>query len=59
LNTDGMKYQNKTLVLQNNSNVTLTGTMQNGYGPVEIFIDQGNLFINTNAVPPYVRFNVD
>jgi len=54
-----MKYQNKTLVLQNNSNVTLTGTMQNGYGPVEIFIDQGNLFINTNAVPPYVRFNVD
>lgn len=44
---DQTKYQNKTIIVKS-GNIILSGSMENSFSGVDIFIDQWNLYIRNN-----------
>lgn len=58
LNGNSSYYAGKTIVLKN-GNLTLKGSMDTDYPPLDIFIDWGNLYIeNTSGLGNLTKFNI-
>lgn len=45
LTADANEYENKTIIMRN-GNIILSETMSSSSAPIELFIDQGNLYLN-------------